>query len=116
MVEIAHTFLFEFVRRGEGDRSREENFRKRVSRVKTSEGVETSRLSESEADVIILRPYGFEIHAQSRPPLLRFLSELIYNCQLPLVPFELDLLSHHLHADLKLLLWRMEDEGWPPVE
>ena len=60
MVEIAHTFLFEFVRRGESDRSREENFRKRVSGVKASERVETSWLCESKTDFIVLGPYGFE--------------------------------------------------------
>ena len=63
MVQIAHTFLFEFVRRGESDGSREKNLRKRVSGVKTGEGAETSRLSESKADVIVLRPYGFEYGA-----------------------------------------------------
>ena len=60
MAPTAHTFLFEFVRRGESDGSREKNLRKRVSGVKTGEGAETSRLSESKADIIVLRPYGFE--------------------------------------------------------
>ena len=60
MVQIAYTFLFEFVRRGENDGSREKNLRKRVSGVEADEGVETSRLSESKAGIIVLRPYGFE--------------------------------------------------------
>ena len=60
MVQIAHTFLFGFVRRGESDGSRERNFRKRVSGVETGKGAEASRLSESEADIIDLRPYRFE--------------------------------------------------------
>ena len=48
------------MRRGESDGSREENLRKRVSGVKASERVETSWLSESKTDFIVLGPYGFE--------------------------------------------------------
>ena len=73
MVEIAHTFLFEFVRRGESDRSREENFRERVSGVQASERVETSWLSESKTDFIVLGPYGFEHgNATSHPHLAAY--------------------------------------------
>ena len=60
MVEIAHTFLFEFVRRSESDRSRKENFRKRVSGAEASERVETSWLCESKTDFVVLGPDGFE--------------------------------------------------------
>ena len=60
MVQIAHTFLFGFVRRGESDGSREKNLRQRVNGVETGEGVETSRLGESKAGIIVIRPDGFE--------------------------------------------------------